>query len=134
MALINWSDTFSLNIEEVDNQHKKLIDIINELSDSIKVNKGVETINHVLDQLIEYTLYHFKTEEDYMDKFSYPYANDHKFEHENLTIQVITLSKKVKEGSYAITFEVLQFLKNWLTDHMLNSDKRFGNFLKTKGL
>jgi hemerythrin len=134
MALITWKDSYSVNIKELDNQHKKLIDLINVLHDSMKEGKGKEAICNVLDQLVHYTATHFAAEEKLFLKHGYPGSQDHYLKHQDLIEQVSSLQKRFESGESVLTIEVMAFLKDWLTDHILASDKKYTSFLNSKGV
>ena len=139
MELIKWSDKYSVNNFLLDSQHKKLIAIINELHTAMKVARGNEIMQTIFDELIWYTKEHFRTEEQIMLKFNYPAFKEHKAEHEKLTEQVLKLQKEYKEGKSLITMETMNFLKNWLINHIEGTDKKYkdkiiGNSLNTKVL
>ncbi|WP_298684569.1 bacteriohemerythrin [uncultured Methanomethylovorans sp.] len=82
MRLITWSEKYSMNIKEIDDQHKKLVEMINELHDTMKQAKSKETSLIVINELVAYTQYHFSTEEKYMKQFGYSDHVSHKKEHE----------------------------------------------------
>lgn len=134
MAFLAWKDSLSVSIAEVDEQHKKLIDIINELHAAMMQGKGKEVLGKVFDDLIAYTVYHFSTEEKYMDQYSYTSMSPHKLEHQKLTEQVIELQKRYREGKFHISIETLSFLRDWLTSHIKETDKKFGSYLLQMGM
>ena len=82
MALIEWSSDYSVNVSEIDSQHKKWVEIINNLHDHMKQAKGEAALGGIIEDLEAYTIFHFKTEEDYFDKFKYVHSAVHKREHE----------------------------------------------------
>ena len=129
MELIKWSEKFSVNNFLLDSQHKKLVAIINELHTAIKVARGTEIIHTIFDELIWYTKEHFRTEEQIMLKFNFPAFNEHKIEHEKLIDQVLILQKDFKEGKKPITMETMNFLKNWLINHIESTDKKYKDFI-----
>lgn len=134
MALFVWSDKFSVNIKEIDSQHKKLVDLLNSLHDSMKAGKGNEVLGKTLTELIQYVGTHFATEEKLMSAHGYPEYNTHKAEHEKLAQKAIELQKDFQQGAPVLTVEVLGFLKDWLQNHILGTDKKYGPFLNSKGV
>lgn len=134
MAFMNWNDTFSVNIAEVDAQHKKLLGLLNELFDAMKVGKGREVVGKVLTDLIDYTVYHFDTEEKLFKRYNYPDYLPHKKEHDELTKRATALKTDFDKGKQVVTIEVMNFLKDWLNVHILQVDKKFGPFLNSKGV
>ncbi|WP_048093592.1 bacteriohemerythrin [Geoglobus acetivorans] len=134
MALISWNESFSVNIKEIDEQHKKLVSMINRLHDAMLEGKGKEIMGELLNDMVEYTITHFSTEEKLMEQYNYPGYIKHKAEHEQFVSKVGEFKKKYEDGQLTLTMEVLSFLKSWLTNHILNSDKKYGPFFNNKGI
>jgi hemerythrin len=134
MALIEWSSSLSVGVSEIDEQHKKLIGIINRLNDAMKTGKGKDALTTLLKETAEYTVYHFGTEETYFDRFGYPGKERHKLEHKGLLEKVVQLSKDFDSGKVTITLDVMNFLKDWLSKHIMGSDKQYGPLFNQKGL
>ncbi|MCX8027305.1 MAG: bacteriohemerythrin, partial [Thermodesulfovibrionales bacterium] len=131
---IEWGDVFSVNIRDIDEQHKQLFKLVNELFAAWKGNKPKEVVGRALDGLIQYTATHFKTEEDYFKKHNYPDAANHIEIHKALVKQALDLKQKFDAGTLDINMEVMNFLKNWLNNHILRVDKRYGPYLRSKGV
>jgi hemerythrin len=134
VSLLNWSDSYSVNVRELDTQHKKLIELINELHDGMKLGKGKEASGKVLNELVTYTGFHFKSEEKLFEKYGFPETIKHKRQHDDLVEQVMTFKKSFDEGHGVVTVDLMVFLKNWLTNHILNTDKNYSQFLNSKGV
>ncbi len=134
MALMTWDPKFSVNIREIDNQHKKLFELINNLHDSMKTGKGKEALGKILSELADYTVNHFSAEEKLFQTYGYPEQAQHKKMHTDLTKQVMDLKGKLDKGDVIITIEVMNFLKDWLNNHILVSDKKYSAFLNGKGV
>ncbi len=124
MALIEWSDELSVGIDEIDDQHKVLVGLVNSMDEAIHSHEGKTASAEILNQLVEYTRIHFATEESLMRIFDYPDYDEHKAQHETLLQEAGDLQKKVAAGA-AISFQLLHFLKMWLTQHILDSDKQY---------
>ncbi len=88
MSFITWDENIALDITEIDNQHKQLVEIINTFFDAMKEARGIEVIDDTLKKLADYTSYHFTTEEKYFDRFGYTESERHKEEHKCLLEQV----------------------------------------------
>ncbi len=131
--LISWEDNLSVGIEEIDEQHKVLVNLLNELHRGICEKQGTEATMEVLDRLVEYTRVHFALEECLMRILSYPDYEPHKEHHELLLEQVNELVGKVKSGQH-VSFELLNFLKNWLAKHIMEEDKEYAPFLLARGV
>lgn len=134
MAIIAWSSAYSVNVAEIDKQHKELIRILNNLFDAMSKGKGQEILRPVLIEMANYTITHFGYEEKLMAQQGYPESTDHKGQHAAFIAKVQELMNKVKSGNSMITMEVGQFLKDWLIKHIGATDKKFGAFLNTKGI
>lgn len=133
-TLFAWSGDLSVGIQEIDEQHKVLVGLLNELHTAISGHKGSAECRVILDRLAEYTRVHFAVEESLMRVLGYPDYENHKHEHEVLIMQVVDLQKKLDEGKASISFELLHFLQVWLTKHIKISDKRYGPHFLTRGI
>lgn len=129
MAYIEWSEELSVGNLSIDFEHKRLVQIINELYDAMKNGEGLKIVGSSLQRLVTYTKTHFKNEEELMNKNNYVLLDDHKKEHQKFVDEIETLLKRYEAGSVAITIELLNYLKNWLVDHIQGSDKKFGETL-----
>jgi hemerythrin-like metal-binding protein len=134
MSLLTWSSAFSVGVKEIDDQHKKLVDMANRLNDAMQIGQGKEALAKILNELVDYTVYHFGTEEKLMDKHQYPNQVAHKGEHKKLIAEVSAFKGKFDKGDAAITSEIMNFLRDWLTKHILQSDKLFAKDLNSKGV
>ncbi len=132
--LFKWSDAYSIGLQEVDEQHRALVGMLNELHDAVAHHHGSQKCREILDRLAEYTRVHFTVEESLMRLLNYPGFADHKQRHEELIHQVVELQQKLDTGKAAISFELLHFLKVWLVKHISESDRRFGDFALARGL
>ena len=134
MPLIQWSDQLSIGIDSVDKQHKVLINLLNKLNDAIAEGNADLILTEIFDGLSAYTVKHFAYEEELFKKYGYSGAEAHKHEHAELIKKVKNLRQKMDEGDSMVNVEVLDFLKEWLTYHILISDKAFASFLIEKGV
>ena len=134
MSYIDWSANFNIEIDSIDQQHKKLAEIINTLYDAMKQGKGQQELNHTFAELARYTQNHFKYEEDLFDKFGYLQAMSHKKEHTDLLNKVALYAEHYQNGKIMMSLEVMDFLKSWLMNHILVTDKAYSAFLKEHGV
>jgi hemerythrin-like metal-binding protein/PAS domain S-box-containing protein len=126
MAIINWNDQLNVGILSVDNQHKRLVEILNQLDEAVAVGSDHHAIIALVDDLVDYTHYHFEHEEELMRKASHDihhYAT-HKAEHEEFIGKVVVEQERVKNDPAAASNELLDFLVEWLSEHILYSDKQ----------
>ena len=131
MAIIEWNQGYSVQNSELDEQHKKLIELINLLHDQMKMGKGRESLNRVLTQLEEYTRTHFSCEEQWMERAGFSGLESHRKEHESLTRQVKELTEQHRAGKISLSLEVMLFLKDWLINHIQKSDKQYVSALNS---
>ena len=134
MALIIWNDNLSVKIAEIDQQHKKLIAIINDLSAAMKKGKGKDVIGKIVSSLISYTATHFKTEEKFFTAYRYPDTESHKKEHAAFVEKVTNFKDDLEKGKLSLTIEVINFLSDWLKNHIMGTDKKYSTFFNEKGL
>jgi len=132
MALVEWTKDLSVEIPLIDEQHQKLISYLNELYSHMKQGKGKDIISDILKKLVEYTKYHFNTEEELFKKFNYPDEQSHVSEHKFFIDKVNDFSRDFNNQKIFVTIEVFQFLNNWVTNHIKIVDKKYGPFLKGK--
>ena len=123
--LIEWSDELSVGIEEIDQQHRVLVGMLNEFHEAIQQHKGTLVASQILKRLSDYTLIHFAVEEGMMRLLDYPDYEEHKSEHDDLIEELQTLSAKLESGKKSVNFELLHFLKLWLTKHIQESDRHY---------
>ncbi len=134
MSLMVWNDNFSVNIKEIDRQHKCLIDLINDVYRGMMADKGKEAVGHSLEVLVEYTQNHFGYEESLFKKHGYPETQEHLEKHKKLVDQVVEFHKKFTQGESHLDNDLLIFLKDWLTHHILGTDKKYTEFLNECGV
>jgi len=134
MALIHWNDSLSVNISEIDRQHQQLVGMINELYEAMTLGKGKEAVGSIINRLLSYAETHFRTEENYFERFSYPQAAEHKQEHADFTEKVADFRSGFVSGRLRLSIEVMNFLSDWLRKHIQGSDKNYSPFLNQKGL
>lgn len=134
MALLTWQERYSVGIREIDEQHKQLIKMINDLNDAMLAGKAKEVLLPVLNKLANYCVSHFAVEEKMFDTHAYPETADHKEKHHKMTSKVKALIAEVQSGKSTIGIEVMNFLKNWLDKHIMETDKKYGPYLNSKGI
>ncbi len=135
MPLMTWNEKFSVGVQMLDDDHKKLVGMVNQLYDGIQAGSGKDVLAKILDGLIDYTKVHFGHEEQFFSKTNYADTAVHKKEHADLTQQVLDVQRKYKAGiSGTLSLEVMNFLKNWLINHIQGSDKKYGPYLNSKGI
>ena len=134
MKLFEWETQYSVDIRQIDNEHKYLIGLLNELLNAMNQGRGKDILGYLFEELLDYTKYHFSTEERLMSIHGYPDYTHHKKEHNELTKQVLTIKEQFDNGQTNISIVTYNFLKEWLKKHILGTDMKFGPFLKSKGV
>ena len=125
MAYMNWSDDLSVDLDEIDGQHKKLIEQINLLHDAMRSGKGKDILEKTLGELAGYTQYHFKTEERYMKAFGYPDYEKHKAEHDAFVGKVAEFQQEYSAGRLGLSLDVMKFLSGWVAGHIKGTDRHY---------
>lgn len=129
MATLVWTEQFSVGVEEIDNQHKILIDLIDRLYQAAVKRQDKELTAEVLATLIDYTKTHFALEEDLLKLSGYPAFAVHQQEHVRFVQKIADLSSKFQVENRSVTLELIKFLNNWLSGHILNTDKAYAPHL-----
>lgn len=130
--LISWGPQIAVGRPEIDAQHQKLIGIINNLHDGMATGKGKDVLGKSLAELEDYTRYHFGTEEALMEKHAYNGAFFHKQKHKEFVGQLAAIMADYKNGRLTVSMETMNFLRTWLTDHILGMDKKLSQFLSAQ--
>ena len=134
MALMKWQSTFETGILEFDNHHTHLVYLLNLTYNIVMLNAERDEVRAVLAELIKYVDYHFSTEERWMEEHNYPNLLHHKHEHKKLTDRVIEFNNDFENGKEDLTIELVNFLMEWLMDHILTTDSKCGEYAKTYNL
>ena len=129
MALITWGPMLAVGYKDIDDQHQKLVELVNKLNDAMHAGQGKEALQTVLNELVRYTQYHFGTEERLMAKHQYALTADHKAEHVKFVADVSAFKKKFDSGNAMISTEIMMFLRDWLSKHILQTDKKLAKAL-----
>ena len=123
MAMLEWNDSLKVGHSVIDRDHQRLVGLINELGDAMSAGQGRDVCGKVLNELINYTKTHFATEEGLMSVHHYAEASRHKAEHAKLIQDVLEFRDKFEAGTATLSVSLLHFLMDWLTHHILESDK-----------
>ena len=133
-VFMEWSPRLETGIKTIDDQHKKLVAMVNDLYGAISSGGGKERLGRLLDELIDYTVYHFGTEEELFKKYEYPDGPAHKRIHEDLAGKVVQFRERFQKGEEMLSYDLMNFLKNWLVNHIGVTDKKYAPFLKSRGV
>ena len=131
---LEWDASFATGVSKYDEQHKVLFNMVNDLADAMQQKKSKEAIGRVLNGLADYTVNHFADEERSFSQSGYPEETQHKALHKKLVDQVVELIGKFNAGENLITQDVINFLQDWLINHIKGVDKRYGPHLNKNGI
>lgn len=127
--LVAWSSIYGLGLEEIDDQHKSLFDIINKTWRAIVEQAESHVTQALVDQLEMYALAHFAAEETFMRASRFPEFETHKGEHQQFVARIAAEKKRLVAGG-TVSLDLLYFLKDWLIEHILLSDKAYAQFTR----
>lgn len=134
MAVMIWNPSYSVGVRELDDQHKELIRMINEMHYAMNNDKGQEAISSIVNQMFDYMNVHFTTEEGYMKQYGFLGLLAHQKEHEVFRAKARDLKQRVSEGEFVLSFEIVQFLSDWLQNHIMVNDMKYTSLFSEKGL
>jgi len=134
MSLLRWKDEYLTQVEEIDTQHQRLIDLINEIYDLMRSGRGDEAIAEALGEVVEFTRFHFSTVEKLMADTGYDGREAHSEEHERLLDQIIELRRSVQDGRTVLSMNEMYFLKDWLLSHFQGPDIGLAHHLLNRAL
>lgn len=129
----SWEESYSVGSTIIDEQHKQLIKMLNNLYSSYTKGEQAGIIIHTIINLSDYVAIHFRTEERYFDQTNYEHTKEHKKEHAAFIEQINVFKYKLEAEEAKLTEEIMNFLKKWLNEHILISDKKYvETFVKHK--
>ena len=131
---LEWEERYSVGVEEIDNQHKHMFETINKLLDLISTNTPEENLGSVIDGLIKYKIFHFQTEEKYFKEFNYEGAEEHIQKHREFNDKLLALKAKYSNYTIEFAFELIDFLEDWLINHLLVVDHKYIKCFHEHGL
>ncbi len=134
MAFFQWDNSYSVGVKRFDTDHQQLFQILNELNDGMKSGKGKDVLQSVLSKLMQYTQTHFAAEEAVMSQVGYPQLAAQIAQHRAFTNKTKEFAAQLQVTAVGLSVEVLDFLRDWLTQHIMQSDKQYTSFLNAKGV
>ena len=132
MAVIKWRDSYNTGVEAVDLEHRKLVTLIEAMHTSIRDKEPKDAIERVVNEIVDYTQSHFVNEELLMQNEQYPQFADHKVEHQNLIEEVEIFKERLLSNFPDGRQDLYRFLREWLINHILESDKKFAAYVAEK--
>src|ERR1039457_890303 len=130
VSYIQWSKEFELGISEFDEHHKHLVDLLNKTYNNFINGASRDELEAVLDELIDYAIYHFSAEEQWMGTNEYPGLTQHCEEHDRFSRRVLDIQSNFHNGFEELSLELLLFLNNWMVGHILKADAEYACFAK----
>lgn len=132
--ILIWEDEYSVGVEEIDNQHKRMFAIINELLAAINTNTTSDHLGHIIDGLINYKKFHFATEEKYFKEFNYEETEQHIAIHHEFNDKLETLKAEYPKYNQEFAFKLVDFLEDWLINHLMVVDQKYRKCFHDHGL
>jgi hemerythrin len=134
MALMNWNSSYSVGVKALDSQHTVLFEILNELHGAMMKGQAQTMTGPLLRKLVDYTRTHFTAEEAMLANAKYPGLNEHLALHRDLMKQVEEYSVRFERGEITLNLHLLNFLRDWLTNHIQKVDHQYGPWLNEHGV
>ncbi len=135
MALLTWnSSQYSVGVKSIDGQHSVLFGLINDLHEAMRKGQGQSQTGPLLSKLVDYTETHFTAEEEMMADADYPGLADHKLKHRDLIKQVQDFSSRLEKGEAALSLDLMNFLRDWLTNHIQKVDHDYTPWMNQHGV
>ncbi len=130
---LKWNESCSTGVAKLDDQHKKLLELLNRLLGSIKEGEETSNMGALLEDLFSFAVSHFNDEEEVMKRYGYEHLEEHKKEHDKIKLMVGRLYQNYLAGNMPETIEILEVITRWFENHLKNTDMKYGPFLKEKG-
>jgi hemerythrin-like metal-binding protein len=124
-----WNNTLSVEVDEIDEDHRRLVELYNILRNAVSAGEAPNYIEAVMEELVTCTVWHFKHEERLMIRYDYPGYEAHRNEHDDLVESARELQQKFLQNDMRISGEDITYLEHWLTGHILSTDMELGEFL-----
>ncbi|HYM75503.1 MAG TPA: bacteriohemerythrin [Candidatus Dormibacteraeota bacterium] len=129
-----WTKAYSVNIEALDRQHEQLINTINELDQALRAGEGNSALDPLLDKLVKYSVDHFAAEEALMEWHQFPGLPTHRTQHEMFRRKLADFIACHKAHKAGVPVSLMLFMREWLKDHLLKTDKQYSAFLNARGV
>ncbi|MCB2212692.1 bacteriohemerythrin [bacterium] len=131
---LRWDDSYNIGVPQIDEQHKRLFAIIDELTIALRQGKGTQIIANTFARLADYTHYHFESEEFIMQRYNYPRIDEHKTMHVEFKRSLAILISRWQDGEMMVNVDTYNTLRDWIrehvTSHTRNADQSLGIFIR----
>lgn len=131
MSIVEWKPEYLLGIEQIDEHHRHLFNLLNKTYDSFVIGNSKQDLSDLFDELIDYATYHFAAEEVSMCNNDYSLCEAHRALHTVFSKRVLEIQNDYVAGKGELSLEILTFLKNWITDHILIEDAKYGHYVSS---
>lgn len=125
MSFLEWDPKYSVNVPQLDKEHQTLLVMVNELHSAMKIGKGKEITEKLINQCVNYAQQHFQNEEKFMLQCKYADFDEHKKQHQLFVERVTELKKELTKNNFVLSSSMLQFLKSWFINHVVMVDKKY---------
>jgi len=132
--MYEWENKYSVGIQSIDSQHKEIFKFMNNLLVAMKEGKASKLTLQIILELEKYALVHFQKEEFFFNRFNYSGTAEHIEEHHIFIRKVAELKSDLNSGKITLTFELLNFLKDWIDHHILEVDMKYSECFRQNGL
>lgn len=135
MSAFKWKEEYNLNIEEIDEQHMKLMEIGRRAYDIAVIDDGYDRYDEImtiLDELLEYTKYHFEYEENMLKKYNFEHTHKQEEEHAFYVYKINQVASRedIDDNQRKVVLEIIDFLSEWISEHIMIADREYAEFLK----
>ena len=135
MSQLMWTDDLSIGIDSIDDQHKILFGLIDQLQEAMSRGESRSVLGDIFQGLVDYTEKHFKHEEELFEKYGYSEAAEHNKKHKDFVKEMETLYQQFNENTnFMIGVDVMKFLTDWLVSHIQGTDRQYAPYMIEKGL
>lgn len=134
MALITWTIKYSVGMQMLDDQHKGIMNVLNEFHAASMRGKAQEVAGPLIRQMVSIAKEHFKTEEGLMESTKYPGLAEHRAKHGELSAQIAEFVFRHEKGDSAMYTQLLYFMRDWLKNHMLTANSEYAPWLASHGI
>lgn len=132
--MFQWDEKYSVGIQSIDNQHKEIFVLLNKLLEAMKMGHGNDVAIQIIQELERYAVNHFQKEEYFFQRFEFQGSSMHINDHKGFTEKLASLKSDLKSGKITLTFDLLNFLKDWIDHHILVVDKQYSACFRQNGL
>lgn len=130
MEFFKWDDKYLVGIQEIDNQHKVIFDILNQAYDAFMKNEHEQKLDEIINRLFEYTDYHFSTEEKYFKQNPDETITEHRNQHNLFIDKIQSFKEQYKKDRKGVYYLIIKFIKDWFVNHINATDRNYFSKLK----